>query len=183
MTELRFTSGPSTSFEGIVHAARHATPLVEPLLRTAAVEQARFTSSVLPKDSGELARQVKGTVRRRPNGYLIRIAPGKGRMQVRRTGKRTSHESYDLFYGYFPEGGTGEQGPLHRRIPAAKRGRVPAGSGYRVPTGRGQAPQRRFDLARERYDRQVAPRLDRQVQDVLDDAVIAATNREAAKHR
>ena len=182
MTLLRHHSeGRRLDAMQIVEAVRLATREVEPVLRAVAREQAQHTASLVPRRRGTLASSVRGQVRRRRYGYVLRVAPGKGEMQVRARGRRTTHERYDLFYGWFVEHGTGVRGPRRQLIPPRQRGLVPAGSRLLVPSGIGQAPQRPFGRARDHYDRVVARRLDRKVQQILDHAVTRAITRGSAR--
>ncbi|MBF6618831.1 MAG: hypothetical protein ITG02_01190 [Patulibacter sp.] len=180
MTELILrTDGPrSWHPEVIVEAARQAVHHVEPVLRAAAREQADRTRTLIHSRSGELARSVRGQVRRRRRGYVLRVGSfGRGNFTVRNGGARRQESGYQLFHGYFVEHGTGEQGPLARRIPDDRRGLVPTRGGRRRPTGAGQAPQRPFSRARDAYDRGPSHQLDRMVHDLVDREIVTAVRR------
>jgi hypothetical protein len=182
VTELRIsTTGPhELDLQVSIDTARRAAPLVGPLLRAAAGVQAGRTAGLIHSRSGNLAGGIKGQVTRKPYGWVLRVGPGKGTVNVRTAGARRTESKYDLFYARFVEEGTGERGPLGRTIPKKQRGLVPTAGGARRPSGRGQAPQHPFDRARRQYDSQVAKSLDEQVQRILDDAVVAATARATA---
>jgi hypothetical protein len=180
VTELILrTEGPrSWHPEVIVEAARQAVHHVEPLLRAAVRDQADRTSSLIHSRTGELAGSVRGQVRRRRRGYVLRVGSfGKGRFTVRNGGARDRKSRYQLFHGYFVEHGTGEQGPRSRRIPADRRGLVPVRGGRRRPSGAGQAPQRPFGRARDAYDAGPSHQLDRAVHDMVDREIVAAVRK------
>lgn len=98
--------------------------------RTASVAAVK---RVLPAHTGRARRGTRGSVRRTPTGYVIEVRPDS---RVRYPNGVSAVQVHQWL-----EGGTGEQGPRHQRIPFERRGRLPSG---RRPSGRGQAPQRPY---------------------------------------
>lgn len=99
--------------------------------RKVAREGAAAVRAIYPAGRHNTRATIRGTVTKTATGIAITIKPGKRRAYIAR----------------FVEGGTGDQGPRHRRIPRNRRGRLP-GTG-RPPSGHGQAPQWPFERTRE----------------------------------
>jgi hypothetical protein len=115
-----------------------------------------------PTRTGAAAGAVHARVSRTASGLQLRVAPDNKLHPS--SDRSTSRKLPNSIIWRFLEKGTGNYGPLRRRIPLSKRGLVGAGGAVRRPSGHGFAGRHIFTKAADELDGPVITILDAAVE-------------------
>lgn len=124
------------------------------ILRGAAQVRADEITGAIHDRSSTLRSAVGVRTRRLPGGGVV-VSFGAVR-DVAFSSRKGAGElkKQDAFYADFVDRGTGERGPLGRKI--QRKGLIRLGNTVRAPSGIGQAPQLMFTRAAAAFDAEVA---------------------------